>query len=167
MTNSFPFVYSVIPLAVVGAHKFYTTLTNFLGLIGYWGSCFISVVLIEHFVFRKYAYHLLPSGRPVPTQQNLSSTTKTPPTHLYSKEDVFENYDIVYWNTAKELPSGLAALGASILSFGLVVPCMDQVWFVGPIAETTGDVGFEVALVLTAVFYLPLRYLEVRIRGKI
>ena len=73
----------------------------------------------------------------------------------------------MYWNTAKELPSGLAALGASVLSFGLVVPCMDQVWFVGPIAETTGDIGFEVALVLTAVFYLPLRYLEVRIRGKI
>ncbi len=39
---------------------------------------------------------------------------------------------------------------------------MDQVWFVGPIARHTGDIGFELAFVTTALVYSPLRYLELR-----
>ncbi|KAJ0311380.1 hypothetical protein COL516b_002090 [Colletotrichum fioriniae] len=72
-------------------------------------------------------------------------------------------YDQHVWNVSSGLPSGAAALGAGILSFGLVIPCMAQAWWTGPIAETTGDVGFEVAFIMSAIFYLPLRYLEHRI----
>jgi hypothetical protein len=50
------------------------------------------------------------------------------------------------------------------LSFGLVVPCMSQVWYTGPLAVTTGDIGFEVALVLAPILYLPLRWLELKYR---
>ena len=64
------------------------------------------------------------------------------------------------------LPSGVAALGAGVLSFGLVVPCMAQVWWTGPIAESTGDIGFEVAFALSALLYVPLRLLERRILGR-
>ena len=123
--------YRIIPLSIVGATKFYDTLTNFLGLIGYWASAFAAVILVEHFVIRK--------GR-------------------------FEAYDLRYWNSPRKLPTGLAALGACGLACGVVVPSMDQVWFVGPIARHTGDIGFELAFVATALLYSPLRYLELRFR---
>lgn len=45
--------HSVIPLSIVGAHSFYTTLSNFLGLIGYWASAYIAIVFVEHLFFRK------------------------------------------------------------------------------------------------------------------
>lgn len=43
----------LIPLAIVGSTKFYETLTNFLGLVGYWSSVFGAIVLTEHLVFRR------------------------------------------------------------------------------------------------------------------
>ncbi|CCF35292.1 cytosine-purine permease, partial [Colletotrichum higginsianum] len=55
---------------------------------------------------------------------------------------------------------------AAVLSFALVVPCISQVWFTGPIAVTTGDIGFEVAFFLSGLLYLPLRYAERRLMGR-
>lgn len=70
------------------------------------------------------------------------------------------SYDPEIWDVASALPSGLAAIGAAVLSFGLVVPCIGQVWYTGPIAAKTGDIGFVVAFVCSALFYLPLRSFE-------
>ena len=123
--------YFIIPLSIVGATKFYSTLTNFLGLIGYWASAYGAVIFTEHLFIRR--------GR-------------------------FSSYDLRYWNTPSKLPTGLAALGACALACALIVPSMDQVWFVGPIAKKTGDIGFELAFTATAVFYAPLRLLELRFR---
>ena len=123
--------HSIIPLSIVGSTKFYDTLTNFLGLIGYWASAYGAVVLLEHLVVRR--------GR-------------------------FAAYDLRHWNAPRRLPTGLAALGACALACALIVPSMDQVWFVGPFARTTGDIGFELAFVTTAVCYVPLRLLELRFR---
>lgn len=53
-----------------------------------------------------------------------------------------------------------------MLSFALVVPSMDQVWFQGPIGRRVGDLGFEFAVVVTAVLYVPLRALEKRVAGR-
>lgn len=80
--------------------------------------------------------------------------------HFIFRKGDYKLYDHHVWNIASGLPSGVAALGASILSFGLVIPCMAQAWWTGPIAVTTGDIGFELAFVLSAVFYIPLRFLE-------
>lgn len=77
------------------------------------------------------------------------------------------SYDHAIWNVGRKLPSGIAALGASIVSMGLVVPGMAEVWYTGPIAETTGDIGFEMAFVVTALFYVPFRWLEIKLRGHI
>ena len=85
--------------------------------------------------------------------------------HLYFREGDFTQYDIEYWDVPSRLPLGVAALGASALSFAFVIPSMNQVWYTGPIARTTGDIGFEVAFVATALLYIPLRYLERRWRG--
>nr|XP_036588385.1 purine-cytosine permease fcy22 [Colletotrichum truncatum]KAF6799758.1 purine-cytosine permease fcy22 [Colletotrichum truncatum] len=79
----------------------------------------------------------------------------------------YDSYEHAAWNVARMLPSGLAAIGASMLSFGLTIPGMDQVWFTGPIARTTGDIGFELAFAATAVFYVPLRWLEIKLQGRV
>ncbi|KAI0746911.1 NCS cytosine-purine permease [Daedaleopsis nitida] len=121
----------LIPVSIVGAHKFYDTLTNFLGLIGYWASAFGAVVLVEHLLIRR---------------------------------GDFTRYDLRYWDDPRRLPTGLAALGACLLSCALIVPSMDQVWFVGPIGEKTGDLGFELAFFAAGILYVPLRYLELRYR---
>ncbi|KAI9568089.1 permease for cytosine/purines, uracil, thiamine, allantoin-domain-containing protein [Boletus coccyginus] len=52
------YVFSVVgmaialPLAIVGAHSFYTALIDFLSLIGYWASAYGAILLAEHFYFR-------------------------------------------------------------------------------------------------------------------
>jgi purine-cytosine permease-like protein len=130
---SLVFTAIVIPVGIRAAEDFFVNLENFLGLIGYWSSAFVAVVLVEHFWFR--------GGD-------------------------CERYEVEAWNDASLLPWGAAALGSAVLSFGLVIPCMAQVWWTGPIAETTGDIGFEVAFVLTGLLYVPLRTLEKRFAGR-
>lgn len=125
---------SVMALAIVGSHRFYATLTNFLGLIGYWASAYGAIILVEHFVFRR---------------------------------NNFASYDISQWDQPRRLPTGIAAIAAGVMSIGLIVPCMDQVWFVGPIAAHTGDIGFEVAFAISGIAYVPFRWLEIRIRRKV
>jgi len=123
---------SVLPIAIVGAHKLDAAITNVLSLFGYWASAYVSAILIEHLYFR--------SGR-------------------------FQNYDRESWNNPERLPWGLGGLGAGVLAFGIVIPCISQVWFTGPVATRTGDLGFEVALVVTAILFVPLRWLEIRLKG--
>jgi len=119
----------VTTVAIVGAHRFYDAIVNFLGLIGYWAAAFVGIVSVEHIIFRK---------------------------------NNFDNYDRAVWDKPEGLPSGFAALGALIGSFGLVIPSMHQVWYVGPIAQHTGDIGFEVAFILASILYAPLRWFELR-----
>lgn len=85
--------------------------------------------------------------------------------HFYFRRGDFSLYDLQYWNVPSRLPLGVAALGAAALSFALVIPSMNQAWYEGPIARKTGDIGFETAMVVTALFYVPLRHLEKRWRG--
>ncbi|KAF8268421.1 NCS cytosine-purine permease [Lactarius quietus] len=85
--------------------------------------------------------------------------------HLYFRKANFALYDVQSWNVPSKLPLGAAALTASALSFALVIPSMDQVWYEGPIARNTGDIGVEVAIAVTTLLYFPLRHLEKRWRG--
>ncbi len=86
--------------------------------------------------------------------------------HFWFRRADPASYDPEAWNDAKRLPWGAAALSAGVLSFGLVVPSMAQVWWTGPIAEKTGDIGFELAFAASGVFYLPLRMLEKKFAGR-
>lgn len=79
----------------------------------------------------------------------------------------YATFDHAAWNVGSKLPPGLAAVGASLVSLALVVPGMAAPWYTGPIAKRTGDIGFEMAFVVTAVNYLPLRWLEIRWRGRL
>jgi purine-cytosine permease-like protein len=85
--------------------------------------------------------------------------------HLYFRKGKFALYDIQSWNVPSELPLGAAALGACALSFAFVIPSMNQVWYTGPIGRKTGDIGAEVGIVATTLFYIPLRRLEKHWRG--
>jgi len=87
--------------------------------------------------------------------------------HVLFRKNNPDNYDINAWNIPKQLPSGIPALAAGIASFGVVIPSMEQVWFTGPIARSTGDIGFEVAFAVTAVLYTPFRWFEIRWRGSV
>lgn len=86
--------------------------------------------------------------------------------HLVFRRGRYDAYDHVIWNSARRLPLGAAAVGAGVVCFGLVVPCMDQAWWTGPIARTTGDIGFEMAFVVSSLAYVPLRYTEKRLTGR-
>ncbi|KAK4146778.1 uncharacterized protein C8A04DRAFT_25346 [Dichotomopilus funicola] len=78
----------------------------------------------------------------------------------------YSTYDHAIWNVGSKLPLGVAAIGASLVSMALVIPGMEEPWYTGPIAETTGDIGFEMAFVVTALAYLPFRWLEIRLTGR-
>lgn len=86
--------------------------------------------------------------------------------HLVFRRGDCGSYDHISWNVASKLPLGFAAIMAAVLSYGLVVPGMAQVWYVGPIAEKTGDIGLELAFVVGAFLYVPLRSLEKSIAGR-
>lgn len=70
------------------------------------------------------------------------------------------------WDDVMALPLGVAAVGAGLLCLGLLIPGMAQIWFTGPIGKITGDIGFEVAFVLSALLYVPLRLLEKKLSGR-
>lgn len=124
----------MIALAIAGQHRFYDTLVNFLGLLGYWAGAYVTIIFLEHLYFRKGTFAL---------------------------------YNQAAWNSPKLLPTGLAAVAAAIFTFGPVVPCMDQVWYVGPIAEKTGDIGFEMAFAASAIFYFVFRWIEIKWMGRL
>ncbi|KAH7633764.1 permease for cytosine/purines, uracil, thiamine, allantoin-domain-containing protein [Sordaria sp. MPI-SDFR-AT-0083] len=86
--------------------------------------------------------------------------------HLWFKRGDCRRYDLEAWNDAGRLPWGIAALTAAVASFGLVIPSMDQVWWQGPIAKTTGDLGFEFAFVVSGLLYVPLRMVEMKVSGR-
>jgi purine-cytosine permease-like protein len=90
--------------------------------------------------------------------------------HVFFRGNSLSNdsYDVSAWNDVKRLPSGIPALAAFLGSFGLIIPCMEQVWFTGPIAKhgKTGDIGFEVALGIAAILYFAFRSIEVKVLGR-
>jgi purine-cytosine permease-like protein len=85
--------------------------------------------------------------------------------HIHFRRADFALYDLRSWNVPSRLPLGAAALTACVLSFALIIPSMDQVWYKGPIARTTGDIGIEMAIAVTALLYVPLRYFEKHWKG--
>ncbi|OSX63553.1 hypothetical protein POSPLADRAFT_1045867 [Postia placenta MAD-698-R-SB12] len=99
----------LIPVAIVGATRFYATFTDILSIIGYWSVIHGVMILIEHFLFRK---------------------------------DNFNAYVLEDFDKPRRLTPGIAALLAFFCAFGIIIPCMNQAWYVGPIARAgSGDIG--------------------------
>lgn len=144
----------ILGLAVGGRQNLNTYLQNFLALLGYWCTQYFVILFSEHYIFR--------GGK-------------------------FENYDLDGWNDPSRLPVGLAAgvaFGLGIIAWVMVrkmLPSlvifannleqgMVETWYIGPLGKLIGTYGGDVAneftFVVTAVTYLPLRYLEKRIIGR-
>jgi len=118
----------LIPVAIVGATRFYGNLVNVLSIIGYWSTAFAAIIITEHVVFRRRD---------------------------------FLRYNIEDWDKPRRLPPGIAAVLAFAGAFGIIVPSMSQVWYVGPIARAgTGDVGVFTGFVVASGLYMVLRSLE-------
>ncbi|KAJ7636865.1 cytosine-purine permease [Roridomyces roridus] len=83
--------------------------------------------------------------------------------HVFFRRRDFSRYKLSDWNNPAKLPPGLAALLSFCISFALIVPCMRQTWYVGPIAKSgTGDIGVFVGFFGTCVMYGVLRVVEIR-----
>ncbi|KAH8691666.1 permease for cytosine/purines, uracil, thiamine, allantoin-domain-containing protein [Talaromyces proteolyticus] len=127
----------ILALALGGREELNTYLQDFLSLLGYWCTSYGIILFEEHFIFRK--------GN-------------------------FENYDLEGWNSPARLPLGIGAIVAFLL--GVIAWCMgmDETWFVGPLAKLIGDGGGDVAneftFVVTAISYIPARYLELKYFGR-
>jgi len=89
--------------------------------------------------------------------------------HFIFRRASWASYDVMAdWDQPKRLPSGYSALATFVFTIGIIVLCMDQVWWTGPIAKAgAGDVGCLVGFPVAVVVYCGLRFLERRylVRG--
>lgn len=87
--------------------------------------------------------------------------------HAIIRRSRWSSYDITAWDQPRRLPLGFAAVGAFVGSIGIIVPCMSQVWYEGPIAKAgTGDISMYTGFVLAMLLYVPLRILEKRVERR-
>ncbi|KAF9733671.1 hypothetical protein PMIN06_006512 [Paraphaeosphaeria minitans] len=128
---------AILGLAVGGREKLNTYLQNFLSLLGYWCTQYFVILFSEHVIFRKMS---------------------------------FANYDLDAWNDPKRLPLGIAAGVAFAIGIIAWVMGMVETWYVGPlgklIGDGGGDIANEVTFIITALVYIPARYLEKKIIGR-
>ncbi|KAH8680614.1 permease for cytosine/purines, uracil, thiamine, allantoin-domain-containing protein [Xylariales sp. PMI_506] len=135
----------IILLGLAGRDELLTYLEDFLSLLGYVTTSFFVIVFTEHYLFRK--------GN-------------------------FDNYQLESWNDPKNMPIGFA--GGLAFALGIVgcklfchprhntVLGMSTTWYVGVVADKIagGDIGNELALVFSAVTFIPTRYLELKYVGR-
>ncbi|RDX54764.1 purine-cytosine permease [Lentinus brumalis] len=87
--------------------------------------------------------------------------------HLVFRKNDWARYDISHWCKARELPPGVAAIMSFLFACGIIVPCMAQAWYTGPIAKAgTGDIGILVGFTLAAILYPPFRAAERALFGR-
>ena len=127
----------ILGLAIGGREKLSTYLQNFLSLLGYWCTQYFVILCSEHVLFRGMN---------------------------------FDNYNLDAWNDPSRLPLGLAAGAAVGLGTVAWVMGMVQTWFVGPLGRLIGvgggDIANEFTFVVTALVYIPARYLERKTVGR-
>lgn len=126
----------IMALSLGGRQKLNTYLQDFLGLLGYWSTSYFVIVMLEHSLFRR--------GK-------------------------FTNYDLDAWNDPSRLPLGIAATASFLTTVIAWAVGMDQTWFVGPVAKAIGggaDIANEMTLVIGALVYIPVRYLEKKFVGR-
>lgn len=125
-------------LALAGRTSLFPIFENFLALMGYWVTVFISIVLEEHLIFKVWMGKGLGS----------------------------RNFEWDAWNDPQRLPKGYAALVAFLCGWGGAIVGMNQVWFQGPAALLMGgyggDLGIWMGCALSIIVYPGLRILELK-----
>ncbi|KAI0765271.1 cytosine-purine permease [Fomes fomentarius] len=87
--------------------------------------------------------------------------------HLVFRKNDWTQYDLSQWCKPKGLPAGAAASFTMVCACGIIVPCMSQSWYVGPIASAgTGDIGVLVGFAAACIIYPALRAVERGVLGR-
>lgn len=89
--------------------------------------------------------------------------------HLLFRRNAYTSsaYKLAAFNRPSLLPPGIAAVLAFCCAVGIVVPCMSQVWYTGPIAlKGTGDIGILVGSAVAGVVYVGARAVERGVFGR-
>ncbi|KAG2146353.1 permease for cytosine/purines, uracil, thiamine, allantoin-domain-containing protein [Suillus clintonianus] len=120
----------LIPVAIIGAKKFYTTCVDIVDIIGYWSSAFAAIIFTEHVLFRRASFS--EDQYPIAT---------------------WASYDLL----PSSIPAVVAfvcACGALVpfMSQGLYVGPVAR--------QGTGDLGVFVAFVVGAIVYALMRGFE-------
>lgn len=140
-------------LSIAGKEHFSTIISNFLPMLGYWISMYITILLQENVLFRRTAKLRLMHWREFDTE----GAEK----HLYNWPK---------WNVARNTTCGFAAMVAFAVGVLGAVVGMNQTYWQGPIARKIGayggDIGFWLCMGFTGVAYPPLRYWELKKLGK-
>ena len=127
-----------IPLAIVGASHFSSSLENFLNVLGYWLAIYATVVLEEHFIFRKGDFD------------------------NYRAAETWNRSDLLPVSFAA-IAAGLISAGCAVLGMAQVWFIGPVGKLVGGTADPYGgDVGFEMAMAACAITFPVFRYVELK-----
>ncbi|KAJ7306931.1 putative cytosine-purine permease [Mycena albidolilacea] len=131
-----------IPIAIAGANSFSSSLENFMNVLGYWLSIFVTVVLLEHFVFRGGDFA------------------------RYDAAESWNKPERVPIGIAAVIAFLFGALGtamgmAQIWYIGKIGALVG-----GAANPFGGDIGFELAGAFAGIVYVPARYLELKKFGR-
>ncbi|KAF8217669.1 cytosine-purine permease [Mycena galopus ATCC 62051] len=84
--------------------------------------------------------------------------------HMIFRRCNLANYNTEDWDQPQKLLPGLAATISFFASFAFIIPCMEQSFYVGPVARAgAGDIGVEVGFISACILYWALRPFEARL----
>jgi purine-cytosine permease-like protein len=129
-----------IPVAIVGAKSFATSIDNFMLVLGYWLALFVTVVLEEHFIFRRGSF-----------KSYRAAETWNDPKQLP-----------VGWAALAAFAAGAVGAAMGMSQAWYVGPIGIKVGE----APFGGDIGFELAAAFAGVVYPVARYFERRMIGR-
>lgn len=142
-------------LALAGKEDLNNILSNFLPMLGYWITIYITLLLEENLIFR--------------------STKATKRLHYNEFDGTDEGslkslYNWANWNRPAQRSMGLAATFAFLCGVAGAVLGMNQVYYAGVLAEKVGDEGADLGMWMCIGFaglvYPPTRYLELKKFGR-
>ncbi|KAK8853231.1 hypothetical protein IAR55_003933 [Kwoniella newhampshirensis] len=126
-----------LPIAIVGASKFYVALENFSSVLSYWTALYIPPTLLEPMLFRA------PVNR------------ETYPVAIWNRPS----------KLPIGIAAILAAVcGIPIVTAGMAQTWWTG-WIARKI-EGTGDIAFEMGFIVVGLVYIPARYLERKYTGR-
>lgn len=87
--------------------------------------------------------------------------------HVVIRRCDWSTYNVEHWDSwRKGLPIGIAAISSACISLAILIPSVDQTFFIGPLAAHVGDLAFELSFVVCFLLYIPLRMLEKKVVGR-
>lgn len=128
-----------IPVAIVGADQFSSTLEYFLGILGYWLAIFVTIIIEEHFIFRKGKF-----------------------ANYHAAETWNDRHRLpIGLGAMAAFCFGVAGIVVGMCQVWFTGPLGKLVG--GP---RGGDIGFELASGFTAVSYPIFRAIEIKVMGR-